>query len=156
MPSAYDVPQNILVERLAIVLKTEFKDKIVPPEWSKFCKTGRHKERLPDMAPNEWWYIRAASVLKTIYKKGPIGVSELRNIYGGRKRRGMKKEHFYKGSGSIVRTIVQQLEEAGLVKKYQNKGRVVTDFGKSVVDREATKILKELVQENPELKKYLE
>ena len=45
-----------------------------------------------------------------IYRHGPIGVSKLRTKYGGKKNRGHKPEHFYKGSGSVARKVLQQFE----------------------------------------------
>ncbi|NPA86233.1 MAG: 30S ribosomal protein S19e [bacterium] len=155
MPTAYDVPQERLVEELAKVLKEQYAEVIRPPEWAWFCKTGRNRERVPHLLADEWWYIRAASVLKKVYMDGPVGIERLRTYYGGRKNNGMRKEHFYKGSGSIVRKILQQLEAAGLVTKYKNKGRIVTPSGKALVDKVAAQILKQLAQEDPEFTKYL-
>jgi len=100
-----------------------------------------HKERPP--VKDEWWHIRAASVLRQIYRKGPIGVSKLRTTYGGKKNRGYKTEHFYKGSGNIIRKILQQLEAAGFVKKEEkniHKGRVLTAQGKKFLDNIAAQI----------------
>ena len=109
---------------------------IKPPEWSKYVKTGMHKERPP--VSKDWWYARSASILRKIYTLGPIGTSKLRTKYGGRKNRGHKPEHFYKGSGSIIRKILQQLEAAGFVEKASkkgHKGRVLTPKGKSFLDK---------------------
>jgi len=122
-------------EQLIKELSTELKPKIAMPEWAQFVKTGMHKERPP--VDQDWWYMRAASVLRQVYLKGPIGVSKLKFKYGGRKtNRGMKPEKFFKGSGKIIRTILQQLEQAQLVqteKKGLHKGRVLTPSGKSFV-----------------------
>src|SRR3989338_1228886 len=104
-------------------------------------KTGMHKERPP--VDEDWWYFRSASVLRNIYRFGPVGVSKLRTKYGGKKNRGVKKEHFYKGSGSILRKSLQQLEKAGFVKfaeKGVHKGRVITPKGKSFLDKIATQL----------------
>ncbi|MEK6948995.1 MAG: 40S ribosomal protein S19, partial [Nanoarchaeota archaeon] len=71
------------------------------------------------------------------------GVSKLRTHYGGKKNRGYKPERFYKGSGSIVRKIIQQLEKEGFVKtdlKSQHKGRLITAKGKKFLDDVASKI----------------
>jgi len=45
------------------------------PEWAHFVKTSAAKER---PAEGDWWYIRAASILRKIYLKGVIGVEKLR------------------------------------------------------------------------------
>ena len=128
-----------LIEKLAEKLKAM--PEIKPPEWAAFVKTGHFKERPP--VSREWWFVRAASVLNSVKKKGPVGVSKLRTRYGGKKNRGHKKEHFYKGSGNILRKALQQLEKAGFVKfaeKGVHKGRIVTPKGKSFLDRIASQI----------------
>lgn len=123
-----DIPADELIKKTAQELK-KIKE-IQPPEWSKFAKTGRHKERPP--VEKDWWYTRAASILRKTSLLGPIGVSKLRRKYGGKKNRGHKPEHFYKGSGNIIRKIFQQLEKAQLVEKTQkktHKGRIITKKG---------------------------
>ena len=110
------------------------------PEWSKFVKTGAHKERPP--AQKDWWHIRCASLLRAIYLKGPIGVEKLRTRYGGKKNMGTRKEHFKKASGNIIRKALQQLETAGLIKKaVGNRGREISPKGMSMLDKLATKIV---------------
>ncbi|MBW2985434.1 30S ribosomal protein S19e [Candidatus Woesearchaeota archaeon] len=141
MVSIYQVNPNELIEKLAKEL--EGFNEIKAPEWAKFVKTGHSRERPPE-DPN-WWYFRFAAVLRSIYKLGPIGVSKLRTKYGGRKNRGVKPEHFYKGSGNILRKILQQGEEAGLLKQTEkgvHKGRILTPKGNSLLDRVALGILK--------------
>jgi small subunit ribosomal protein S19e len=151
MPTAYDVPANTLIKELAEYLKANIPE-IKPPTWALFVKTGTFAERVPFQS--DWWYVRAAAVFRQVYIRGPISVKTLRILYGGRKKRGSAPEHHRPGSGSIIRKILQQLEQAGLVTK-TNKGRVVTPKGQSIIDALATKILKNLVKENPELVKYL-
>ena len=55
-------------------------------------------------------------MLRKLYMNGPVGVSQLRKEYGGRKRRGVRPAHFAKAGGNIIRTILQQLEQAGLAR----------------------------------------
>ncbi|MFH1399906.1 MAG: 30S ribosomal protein S19e [Nanoarchaeota archaeon] len=110
------------------------KGTIQPPEWAAYVKTGTHKDRPPENP--DWWYVRAASVLRRVNDTGPIGVAKLRVKYGGRKNRGVKPERFAKGSANIIRTILQQLEEKQLVKqetKGVHKGRVITQKGKKIL-----------------------
>ena len=137
----YDVDAQELIQKTAEELKKI--PEIKPPEWAEFVKTGMHKERPP--ASSDWWYLRSASVLRTVYRLGPIGVSKLRAKYGGKKNRGVKKEHFYKGSGNILRKSLQQLEKAGFVKfaeKGVHKGRIITPKGKSFLDKAAANLKK--------------
>ncbi len=139
MTTMYDVGAQELVLKAAEGLKKV--PEIKPPSWAAIVKTGMHKERPP--VKDDWWYARTASVLRTIYRLGPIGVSKLRAKYGGKKNRGVKKKHFYKGSGNILRKSLQQLEKAGLVKfveKGGHKGRVITPKGKSFLDKIAMQI----------------
>ena len=130
MVNALEVSAEKLIEKLKEKLKSI--PEIKPPEWSNFVKTGAHKERPPEQP--DFWYIRTASILRRIYIDGPIGVSRLRTYYGGRKNRGHKPSRTYKGSGAIVRKILQQLENAGFVKKEGNRGRMLTPKGRKFVD----------------------
>ena len=151
MPTPYDVPASLLIDRLARYLKNNV-DPIKPPEWAPFVKTGVHKERPPENP--DWWYIRCASLLRKIYIKGPIGVERLRSENGGRKDRGVRPEHTMKGSGAIIRNALKQLEEANLVKTVNGKGRIVTSEGRRLLDLLSTEIKRELEKEIPELKVY--
>ena len=133
-----------LVEPMKLIRKvaTYFKENrvIEPPPWAMFVKTGVHKERPPQ--DPDWWYIRAAAVLRKLYLNGPIGVSRLRKMYGGRHRRGHSPPKFAKGSGAVIRKILQQLEEAGLAEKADNKGRVASKKGKELLEEAAKIVLK--------------
>ncbi len=114
----------------------ELKDKIKMPEWARFVKTGVSKERPPENA--DWWYVRGASVMRRLYVDGPVGVSRLRTYYGGLHRRGHKPAHFARGSGKILRTLLIDLEKAGLVAK-DKKGRTLTKDGIKLVNAAAKK-----------------
>ncbi|MBI4739072.1 30S ribosomal protein S19e [Candidatus Woesearchaeota archaeon] len=151
MATMFDVPVNELLNEVAKELKNV--PEIKPPVWSLFAKTGMHKERPPVQA--DWWYIRSASVLRKVRTRGPIGVSKLCTQYGGKQNRGHKPERFQKGSGSVARKVLQQLEKAGLVKKTQvgkHFGRAITPKGISLLDKTAGKLYKV----NPALKQPTE
>jgi small subunit ribosomal protein S19e len=130
MVSVLDVPADKLIERLKEELKKI--EAIKPPLWAQMVKSGPHRERPPQQL--DFWYIRAASILRRIYIDGPVGVSRLRSYYGGRKRRGRRPAKTYKAGGAIIRKILQQLENADLVKK-EKKGRVLTPKGKKFIDK---------------------
>jgi len=111
---------------------------LAPPEWSMFVRTGNHKERPP--VSENWWYVRAASIMLKTAHVGPIGVSKLRTKYGGKKRRGHKPAEFRRASGNIIRKILQQLETAGLMKQQEksiHKGRILTPAGFSLLNKVA-------------------
>jgi small subunit ribosomal protein S19e len=123
-----DVEPKRLIGKASEEMKkmAEFK----PPEWAVFVKTGISRERPPTQP--DWWYTRAAAVLRKLYiHPEGIGVQKLRNMYGSRKNRGHKPEHKYKASGAILRRVMKQLEAAGFVKTEKSKGRIITQKGKA-------------------------
>ena len=124
--------------KLAEALKKvpEFKE----PEWVQFVKSGAGKERpIEDL---DFWHKRAASVLRNIYKKGSVGVERLRTKYGTKKNRGFRPEEFRKGSGKIIRTILQQADKAGFTEiqkpmkgiRSKKPGRILTEKGKKFLE----------------------
>lgn len=145
MTTAYDVPAESLITEVSKDLKEN--DKIIVPDWARFVKTGVHKERRPENP--DWWFVRAAALLRRIYVDGPVGIMRLQTKYGGNKDRGTNPEKFKRGSGSIIRVALQQLEDAGYVAKTE-RGRVVTPEGQSYLDNKAAEIAKDI----PELSKY--
>lgn len=151
MTTAYDVPADVLINRLSGYMKENIRE-IQPADWAGYVKTGSHVERAPQNP--DWWYVRSASVIRKLYMKGPVGVSRLRKEYGGRKRRGVRPAHFAKAGGNILRSILQQLEQAGLAQKDGINGRVVSGKGRSLLDAMSTQIKRDLDRENPELQNY--
>ena len=117
---------------LAAALKKE--GAFQPPEWVLFVKSGHGKQR--PIEDEDFWYKRAASVLRQIYIRGGVGVQRLRTRYGNRKNRGKQPAHFARGSGKILRLILQQGEKAGLLTKGAGKikGRVLTEEGKKLLE----------------------
>jgi small subunit ribosomal protein S19e len=140
MVSIYDVPPDKLIGAMAKEL--EKMPEMAPPSWSIAVKTGVSKIRPP--ANGDWWYVRSAAVLRSVYKLGPIGVSKLRTKYGSKKDRGYAPDKVFKGSGNILRKILQKLELIGFLKQTQigvHKGRVLTEKGKSFVDKLAVRLI---------------
>lgn len=139
MVTVFEVNPRILITKVAEKLQ---KDKsLETPEWANFVKTGAHKERQP--YDTNWWQIRAAALLRTIYIKGPIGTNKLRVKYGGRKSNGVRKDKTVKASGSVIRKCLQQLQAAGLIEEKAQgvaKGRVITGKGRSLLDNTAHEI----------------
>lgn len=117
---------------LAVALKSveEFK----APDWSYFVKTGMNKVR--PVIEEDFWYKRAASILRQIYIRGVVGTQRLRTRYGGRKNRGVVTGKFMRGGGKIIRVILQQSEAAGFVEKStgKKKGRQLTVKGKEFLE----------------------
>ena len=133
MVSITDVDQQKLVEKAAEELKKSMKQ----PEWSRFVKTGMSRERPPEQ--KDWWFLRAASILRNVSLNGPIGTSRLRSYYGGRQRQGHQPPRFAKSSGKIIRVLLKELEEKGFVKKTDKprKGRIVTSQGQKLLSAAA-------------------
>jgi small subunit ribosomal protein S19e len=104
------------------------------PEWSLYVKSGMSRERPP--AHVDFWYIRAASILRQLYIKGVVGVGRLRTRYGTRKDRGGSPDKFRKSGGKIIRVILQQAEKAGFVEKLSHlqHGRRLTAQGRDFLD----------------------
>jgi small subunit ribosomal protein S19e len=139
MTTVYDVPADHIIRRTAEELKK--RKEITPPAWAAFAKTGVHKEMPPE--DPDWWFTRAAAVLRRVYVDGPLGVERMRSFYGGNKNRGSKPNAFRKGSGSVLRKALQQLEAAGLI-IHDKTGRRVSPAGMSFLDN-----LSQEVKANP-------
>lgn len=138
MKSVYDVQADKVIKKTAERLKDI--PEVKAPDWMEFAKSGAHRERPPEQ--EDFWYTRCASILRKLYLHSPVGVSRLRREYGGAKHRGVKPERFRKGSGSVAREALQQLEKAGFV-GHTKKGRHITGKGKSFLDsaaKEASKV----------------
>lgn len=146
-----DVPPAHLLPRLASELQS--KQMVAPPVWASFVKTGVHKQRAPSQA--DWWYLRSASVLRKIYLHGTTGVARLSADYGGKRDRGSAPYHARTGSRAVLREIVHQLEKAGLVQRYKNRGRRLSADGMKLLDTVSRDVLKKLAESRPELQKYL-
>ena len=134
----YDIGAQEYNVKLAEALKKipEFKQ----PAWSTLIKSGPAKER-PIEDP-DFWYKRAASILRQIYKKKHVGVNRLKTKYGSKKNRGYQPETFKKAGGKIIRTILQQADQAGLTEiakavkgaKAKRIGRQLTAKGKEFLE----------------------
>ncbi len=130
--SIYNLPHREFNEKLAQALK-QFQE-IQPPEWSFFVKSSVSKERPP--FDKEFWYKRTASILRQIYSNKIVGTNRLRTRYGGKKERGARPNEFRKGSGKIIRTILQQCDKANLTEQAKGKkqGRKLTQHGKKLLE----------------------
>ena len=149
MAKAYDIPADLLINKLSEILKNE---EIIQPSWIPFVKTGSHAQRPPQQS--DWYYTRCASLLRKIYLHGPIGLRDLRTMCGGTKPVGYGGAHHRDAGGAIIRTAVHNLEKLGYLDKVEGKGRTISHEGMKKIDRLSTEILNELVTQNPNLKKY--
>jgi small subunit ribosomal protein S19e len=124
--------------KLAEALKKipEFKQ----PEWVEFVKSGPGKARPID--DSDFWYKRAASILRQVYRKDIVGTNRLRTKYGSKKERGARPEEFRRAGGKIIRVILQQSDKAGFTEiakgikdvKGKRPGRQLTEKGKKFLE----------------------
>ena len=152
MTTLYDAPAEDVIEALAETLTDE--DAVEEPEWLEFVKTGHDRELPPEQ--EDFWARRSASLLRKVAIDGPVGVGALKTEYGkakqGSNRYRVRPRHKTEGSGSIIRTALQQLEEAGYVEIAEGEGRQVTSEGHSLLDETAEDVLENL--DDPELSRY--
>ncbi len=150
MAKVYDVPADVLIERLSEILKNE---DIPAPSWTPFVKTGAHADKPPQKP--DWWYTRCASILRKVYLHGPLTVNDLRTIYGdGKRKMYYGARHHRDASGAIIRNAIHGLEKLGYLEKVEKKGSVVTRQGMQKLDKLSTEILNELIKITPKLKIY--
>jgi len=149
MVSVHDVPSNKLITALAVQMKEV--PGVEQPEWSRFVKTGSHAERPP--ADSEWWFTRAASLMRKLYLHGPVGLGDLERAYGGSKALKYYPKHHRDAGGSSIRKILKQLEQAELVTKTP-KGRVLSSKGRGMIDKVSKEIFATLSEENKPLARY--
>ena len=164
MTTFYDVPANFLIPALAEELKSN--DAIKMPDWADVVKTGSSRER--PTTQTDWWHTRGAALLRKIARQGPIGVTSLSQEYGGRKNNGSKPNTPGVGSRKVIRILVQQLEDAGLVATQTGRlvepegrestqlynGRVVTPAGQKMLNDVAHKVRPDVEAQYPGLDKY--
>ncbi|XP_031559276.1 40S ribosomal protein S19-like [Actinia tenebrosa] len=132
-----DVNAHDFVKAMAAFLKKSGNLKV--PDWVDLVKTGKYKELAP--YDSDWYYVRAAAVLRHVYLRGGVGVGALTKVYGGSKNRGVAPSHFVKGSSSIARSVLKSLEQMKLIEKKEGGGRFITSQGQRDMDRIAGQVL---------------
>ncbi|MHB8603672.1 MAG: 30S ribosomal protein S19e [Thermoplasmatota archaeon] len=150
MTTVHDVPAELLLANVAEKLQS--RAGIKAPEWAPYAKTGIHREKAPANA--DWWPLRAGAVLRKVYLLGPIGTERLRAEFGGSRDRGAAPNRAKKGSGSVVREMLQQLEAEGLVVNVKGEGRKVTPQGQKLLDNASYEVKQKIVAEIPAIAKY--
>lgn len=117
MTTVYDIPADLLMPALADAMAEQ--DAISMPEWADYVKTAVDRERPPTQS--NWWYLRTAAILRKVSRNGPIGATHLAQAFGGKKDNGVMPNTPGVASRHIIRTALQQLEDAGLVEKSHSK-----------------------------------
>ena len=156
MTTYYDVPADLLIPGLAERLRSY--DGVSAPEWASQVKTGTHRERPP--VQEDWWYTRAASILRKVAIKGPIGTNRISQEFGGPKDRGVKKNKAVAGSRNVARKILQQLSDSGLLVESLNtagnvnRGKILSSEGQALLDEVSHSVRKIAEERYPGLEKY--
>jgi small subunit ribosomal protein S19e len=150
MTTLYDVPAEDLIEAVA----ADLEERIEEPEWATVAKSGANAELPPEQ--DDFWYVRAASLLRKVAIDGPIGVERLSTEYGGAKegsnRYRVAPKRRTDGSKKVIRAILQQLEEEDLVQTAEGEGRRITPEGRSLLDEIAGEVLEDL--DRADLERY--
>jgi small subunit ribosomal protein S19e len=150
MPTHYDAPTDELLSAVAETLAGL--DAIEAPDWAAYAKTGAGRELPPQQ--DDFWTRRCASLLRKVAIDGPVGVGALETEYGGissgSTRYRVAADHSMDGSGNIIRTALQQLEDEDLVTTAKGEGRRITPAGQSVLDTAAGDVLAELDRDDLE------
>ena len=151
MATMYDVPAEALIEALAEDLTADLDE----PDWAAVVKSGAGNELPPEQ--EDFWAVRAASLLRKVADTGPVGVERLATEYGGAKRGSNRyrvaPNRRADGSRKIIRTILTQLEEEGYVETAEGEGRRITPAGRSLLDETAGEVLADL--DRPDLERYV-
>merc|ERR1719427_2260335 len=101
-----DVPASEFITAYAEHLKKT--QKVLPMKNSHFIKTGHYKKVSPY---NEDWF----------YMRPEIGISTLRNVFGGRENNGNANYHHALASGKVLRYALQQLEDANVLMRLNDQ-----------------------------------
>jgi small subunit ribosomal protein S19e len=149
MVNVHDVPSGKLIAALAEQVKGV--PTVKEPAWAHWVKTGSHAERVP--TASDWWFTRAASIMRKLYLHGPVGLSDLERAYGGTKARHYFPKHHMDAGGSSIRNILRQLEQAELVAKTP-KGRVLSPKGRAMLDKASKQLFSSMVEVNKALSRY--
>ncbi|XP_037078975.1 40S ribosomal protein S19-like [Pollicipes pollicipes] len=116
--------------------------KVKVPDWADIVKTSIARELAP--YDRDWFYIRTASIARHLYMRPNAGIGALRKIFGGRKRNGVRPNHFQVCHGNHLRKAVQQLEALRMVEKTPEGGRRLTNQGRRDLDRIASQVYRKM------------
>eukprot|EP01083_Nonionella_stella_P127114 385022_1 len=113
------------------------------PECVDYAKTGISRI-LPPQNP-DWYYVRAAAVLRRVYLRPFTGIGGLSKVFGS--TWGLSRPlHFRTAATGILRKVLHSLEKLNLLAKSEDGGRVITKSARRDCDRIAMKVLGKKVQ----------
>merc|ERR1712151_1331871 len=131
------VPANDFISAYADFLKKS--NKIDLPSWVDLVKTGHWKELAP--YDEDWFYTRAAAIMRKLYVKPHVGVGRLANKFGGKERNGSARKHQAK---LLIRFNDNKRNDFAEDTKPDNdtklNRRVVSDEGKKTINNIAKEV----------------
>lgn len=137
-----DVSAAQFITEYAAYLKRT--DKLTIPSWVEYVKTGSNKQLAP--YDKDWLYVRAAALARKVYLRPDIGVGALKKEFGGVKNYGTTPCHYVTGSGKIIRYLLRELEDKGIIETTRDEdteralGRRITKKGQQELDSIAKQV----------------
>eukprot|EP01038_Epipyxis_sp_PR26KG_P007492 gene7492-10208_t len=125
-----DIAAPKFIAAYAEVLKNN--DKFVVPKWADLVKTGVSKELAP--YDPDWYFVRAAAIVRKIYLRQGTGVGALKKRFGGSYRRGSRPEIHRDAAGGLIRSIMITLDDLKITEKHPNGGRKISRVGQQALD----------------------
>merc|ERR1711881_282653 len=118
-------------------------NKIDLPSWVDLVKTGHYHELAP--YDEDWFYTRAAAIMRRLYYKPFVGVGRLANKFGGKERNGSARKHHATDSKAVIRACMKALEKAKLLTRYNDSKR--GDFADDTRPENDTKLNRRVVSD---------
>ena len=125
------------IKVMAKHLKAE--GKLFVPNCAEYIKTSHGRERAP--ANPDWYYIRAAAVLRRIYLRPGVGLGGLAKVFANKKNRGSQPEITCPAARGPLHWVCKSLEGLKLVAKGKESGRVLTQTGRKRCDTIASNVI---------------
>ena len=132
-----DVKTFRWIKVMANHLKQE--GKLFVPNCAEFIKTSHGRERAPQNP--DWYYMRAAAVLRRIYIRPGVGLGGLAKKFANKKNRGSQPEITTKAAKGPLHWACKSLEGLKLVGKGKESGRVLTSAGRKRCDTIASNVI---------------
>jgi len=100
--SLRDISAAEFIKAYAAHLKKS--NKLELPDWVDYVKTA-HGREMPPLDP-DWYFVRAASVVRKIYLNRGLGVGALAHWYGKAVRKTNKPQHHHRASRKVIRHVL--------------------------------------------------
>ncbi len=135
MEQVYRVKATPLIEAIKETLKTKNEIEL-PINWD-LIKTSHGKEFSPE-DPN-WFYVRMASIVRTVMCKGTVSLKTLARKHSCRKNSGVRPSRYAKASDFVNESAVEQLIKIGWF-NFKSEKDILTAPAKEVLGEIIEKI----------------